>query len=389
VFDRCANGQQLKCLTVTDEFTKEGLAIDVDGRIRSPRVSIVLSSIHCGSEVWYIFVLYVFVVLKSGSVSVLSLQQRAASRGCAMTITEPFPQRRGVKQFQRERRSREANEEAKDSEFKKRLEDHSRRIGRIKRAKKFERKESKPLDLLAIGDSWFNYPFPIDYGIVADSQLGSMGNPHPTILDFSWPGEASTTVLGLNNQKRIIPALQGPWLNGPGPDAILVSMGGDDIAGDQFIIYIDYGGMGGVSGRFQSVLDLITASYENLFELRNEFAPGVPIFTHCYDYALPTGIAAAPFVGPWLWPSLQFALYSYTQGVQIVKDMIDKYYALLHGMASIASNNFHLINTRNTIAADTSYPNGWANELHPYMPGFTALARKFLVALQSQFPGRI
>lgn len=43
VFDRCANGQQLKCLTVTDEFTKEGLAIDVDGCIRSPRVIEVLS----------------------------------------------------------------------------------------------------------------------------------------------------------------------------------------------------------------------------------------------------------------------------------------------------------------------------------------------------------
>jgi putative transposase len=43
VFDRAANGQQLKCLTVTDEFTKEGLAIDVDGRIRSPRVIEVLS----------------------------------------------------------------------------------------------------------------------------------------------------------------------------------------------------------------------------------------------------------------------------------------------------------------------------------------------------------
>jgi putative transposase len=45
VFDRCANGQQLKCLTVTDEFTKEGLAIDVDGRIRSPRVIDVLSQL--------------------------------------------------------------------------------------------------------------------------------------------------------------------------------------------------------------------------------------------------------------------------------------------------------------------------------------------------------
>ena len=38
VSDHCANGQQLKCLTVTDEFTKEGLAIDVGGRIRSARV---------------------------------------------------------------------------------------------------------------------------------------------------------------------------------------------------------------------------------------------------------------------------------------------------------------------------------------------------------------
>ena len=43
VFDHCANGQQLKCLTVTDEFTKEGLAIDVDARIRSARVIEVLS----------------------------------------------------------------------------------------------------------------------------------------------------------------------------------------------------------------------------------------------------------------------------------------------------------------------------------------------------------
>jgi putative transposase len=43
VFDRCANGQQLKCLTVTDEFTKEGVAIAVDARIRSPRVIAVLS----------------------------------------------------------------------------------------------------------------------------------------------------------------------------------------------------------------------------------------------------------------------------------------------------------------------------------------------------------
>jgi len=49
VFDACANGQQLKCLTVVDEFTRECLAIDVAGSIRSGRVIEVLSrlvSIH-------------------------------------------------------------------------------------------------------------------------------------------------------------------------------------------------------------------------------------------------------------------------------------------------------------------------------------------------------
>jgi len=42
VFDACANGQQLKCL---DEFTREALAIDVAGSIRSARVREVLAKL--------------------------------------------------------------------------------------------------------------------------------------------------------------------------------------------------------------------------------------------------------------------------------------------------------------------------------------------------------
>lgn len=45
VFDACANGQQLKCLTVVDEFTHESLAIDVAGSIRSARVIEVLAKL--------------------------------------------------------------------------------------------------------------------------------------------------------------------------------------------------------------------------------------------------------------------------------------------------------------------------------------------------------
>jgi putative transposase len=49
VFDACADGRQLKCLTVVDEWTRESHAIDVAGSIRSGRVIDVLSrlvSVH-------------------------------------------------------------------------------------------------------------------------------------------------------------------------------------------------------------------------------------------------------------------------------------------------------------------------------------------------------
>jgi putative transposase len=45
VFDACANGQQIKCLTIVDEFTRECLAIDVAGSIRSRRVIELLTQL--------------------------------------------------------------------------------------------------------------------------------------------------------------------------------------------------------------------------------------------------------------------------------------------------------------------------------------------------------
>lgn len=43
VFDTCADGRQIKCLTVVDEWTRECLAIDVASGIRAPRVVDVLA----------------------------------------------------------------------------------------------------------------------------------------------------------------------------------------------------------------------------------------------------------------------------------------------------------------------------------------------------------
>ncbi|GAC1578528.1 MAG: hypothetical protein NVS3B20_09620 [Polyangiales bacterium] len=46
--DACADGRQLKCLTIIDEWTRECLAIDVAGGIRAERVVDVLArlSVH-------------------------------------------------------------------------------------------------------------------------------------------------------------------------------------------------------------------------------------------------------------------------------------------------------------------------------------------------------
>ncbi len=45
VFDTCADRRSLKCLTIVDEFTRECLAIDVAGSIRSTRVIAVLEQL--------------------------------------------------------------------------------------------------------------------------------------------------------------------------------------------------------------------------------------------------------------------------------------------------------------------------------------------------------
>lgn len=47
VCDACANDQPLKCLTVIDEYTRECLAIDVAGSIRSGRVIEPTNGEHC------------------------------------------------------------------------------------------------------------------------------------------------------------------------------------------------------------------------------------------------------------------------------------------------------------------------------------------------------
>jgi hypothetical protein len=259
-----------------------------------------------------------------------------------------------------------------------------------------------PLDFLAIGDSWFEYPLvgngPVpaeNQAIVAPSQLQSMGDPPPQILSQALHGQATTAMLSYGNQEKMIAVLQDrdQWLNQQTglPDGILVSAGGDDIVGDQLAIYLDYGGGGLNVQRFQAVLASVQASYMDLFAVRDRFAKGVPIIAHCYDYAIPNNVHPLCVTEGWLNPSLTFAGYDYSGGLNIVTQMIDAFHGMLSNLAANPAYNFTLIDTRNTLTRDASQPNGWCNEIHPYFTGFTALANKFLLGLRAMqpFSGRI
>jgi len=283
------------------------------------------------------------------------------------------------------------------------ITEHKLRGGRIKHAIRSRKTlravraetpvPNTPLDFLAIGDSWFEYPLYNEVlsfqnnAIIARPQLGSMGNPPPQILNQALHGQATTAVLSWENQEKMMSVLQDPdqWQNEQTglPDGILVSAGGDDLVGDQLAIYVDYGGGGLNLKRFQGVLDSVQASYLDLFAFRDLFAKGVPVIGHCYDYAIPNDVHPICTSSAWLWPSLSFAGYDYSSGLQVITQMIDKFHDMLFVLASDPANNFSLIDTRNTLTRDATQPNGWANEIHPWYAGFTALANRFLVGLRA------
>jgi hypothetical protein len=279
-----------------------------------------------------------------------------------------------------------------DSDIASRTRAHQARVallkaGRFQPSGQPDLRAAAPLVLLAHGDSWFDYPLNgNDLSFSSTDiivQLQTMGDTHPLILNISHYGDATTEEMCLTRQQRLIQAVddKANWVNASGPDAILFSGGGNDIAGTQFCIYLGYG-TGLDTARFLGVLDMVRASYLDLFAFRDAHAPGVPVIGHCYDFPIPNGNHPA-CVGPWLKPSLEFTRNE-PSGTAILHRALLDFRQMLTNLAADPANNFILINTQGTLA-----PGDWANELHPFPGGFHKFASEFVEALRTRFPGRI
>jgi hypothetical protein len=279
-----------------------------------------------------------------------------------------------------------------DSDIASRTHAHQASVAKLKAARLHPSSQPDsgvggPLVLLAHGDSWFDYPLNGNdlalHSIDIITQLQSLGDTHPLILNLSHYGDATSEEMSLTRQQRLIKAIddKANWANESAPYAILFSGGGNDIAGTQFCIFLDYD-RGLNTPRFLGVLDMVRASYLDLFAFRDAHAPGVPIIGHCYDFPIPNG-SHPPCVGPWLQPSLEFTR-NQADGTAILYHALSDFRQMLVALAADPANNFILINTQGTLA-----PAEWANELHPIPEGFRKFASEFVDTLRLRFPGRI
>ncbi len=228
-----------------------------------------------------------------------------------------------------------------DEEIRKRVLVHKENIARLNAARAGARNLSvevanRPLVLLADGDSWFDYPISGNGPLVGDTDiiahLRHIGEMPPTILNLAVAGNTAVGVMSLKSQSQIIQQIldKENWIDGQ-PDAILISAGGNDIAGDEFCIFLDFND-GTATGlnerRFQGVIDSVRACYLSLFALRDRVVPGVPVFGHCYDFPIPNGVHPI-CAGPWLKPSLDFCNWSVSSGTQIVREALLQFRAML------------------------------------------------------------
>jgi hypothetical protein len=276
-----------------------------------------------------------------------------------------------------------------EKEKQDRILEHQARIAANKRMAPMFAKQLPRLNLFAQGDSWYDYPFPVPKIDQSDviAHLRRLPSKSPEVLSLAHYGLATEQMMGTKRHDELVAQLSDK--NNGDFDAILFSGGGDDIAGDQFRLWLNNAATTPVaplnSIRLGAILEVIEAGYQDLIEARDSVDKSIPIFVHSYDFAIPDnrGVACA---GPWLHPGFSDRGWEDLEvNTGIVKSLLQQFSALLDRLAAVPANNLIHVQTQGTLKGVGQ----WANELHPTPEGFAAITAVFVQALALKFPGRI
>jgi hypothetical protein len=266
----------------------------------------------------------------------------------------------------------------------------------------------RTFDLLAQGDSWFDYPPGTDLIDCLHSNHGhtitNIAVAGSTLNDEAY-GPVPRELFGLpagplqsDDPSRIAELVHR--IQQDKPQALLLSAGGNDIAGDEFFSFIN-NSKSGLTAINADVLNGVVngtfkAAYQYLIDTAIAAAadPKFKIFTHGYDYPFPDGRGVISFlgwkVGPWFDPTFNQKNYPYnnTADLQVRHDItakfIDALNAMLTGLTAqpkYVGKLFHV-----NLVGTLSSPADWANELHPGNAGFSSFADKIDAVLQANLP---
>jgi hypothetical protein len=240
--------------------------------------------------------------------------------------------------------------------------------------------------LIAEGDSWFDYPLHDVLRMLEDDfffDVESVAHRGDCIEDMAHSkGQFEEFARRLEKLLRA----------GKVPKAILLSGGGNDIAGDEFAILLNHAASplpplnediirGVIDVRLQTAYASIISGLTAI--CMTYVQRPVPIIVHGYDHPVPDGrgfLGGFWFLpGPWLRPGFERKGHGDVKlNTGLIEDLIDRFNDMLQDVvANPQFRHVHYLNLRDTLKNDGTYKKFWANELHPTERGFDLVTKKF------------
>ena len=244
--------------------------------------------------------------------------------------------------------------------------------------------------LVAEGDSWFDYPGTDVLAVLEDEfgyDVDSVAHKGDRVEDMAYGG---------GQLDKFTRTLERALRRDRVPKAVLLSGGGNDIAGDEFAVLLNHRAspISGIDSRiidglvnnrlFYAYITILTAVTEIS---RKTTGSVIPILLHGYDYPVADGrgfLGGWWFLpGPWLEPGFrEKGFQSMADRAAIMTQLIDLFNQMLDRVTALPQfQHVTHIDLRGTLATGKSYQRWWDNELHPTREGFRKVAAKFAAAL--------
>ncbi len=243
--------------------------------------------------------------------------------------------------------------------------------------------------LVAEGDSWFDYPFHDILKVLEDDygySVESVAHKGDRVEEMAYAGGQ------LEGLSRLLEKLIA---RGTPPKALLLSGGGNDVAGKEFGMLLNHS-RSTIAGLNESVMqgvidERVRVAYVTILGAvteicRQRLGNPLPILVHGYDHPVPDGRgflggwSALP--GPWLEPGFREKGFGgdseSLRRTALAEDLIDRFNDMLQSLVVLpAFAHVRYVDLRNTLStAENDYTDWWANELHPTKRGFKAVTEK-------------